>query len=277
MASDVPTNAPIEDASSSSPRPAVTSAGAAPGDLVADLTAAFAELQALLTSTETFTGFLDDVCELAKRSFSGEVACSVTVLAEGRRFTAASSDDIATVADEGQYGEQTGPCLTALTENTEILVDDLTTESRFGDYPAKAVALGLRSVAALPLSDGTKALGALNLYATEPSLFHDVSLVRSRAMASACGGALEVARRVTAQLALNEDLKAAMASRRFIDQALGILMAQQHCDADAAFDLLRRASQNSHRKLRDVAVDLVTEVGGVRPEVAPVFTTPRRP
>jgi GAF domain-containing protein len=278
VASDLPTSGPIED---TAPAPAVPSSSSAPlapaADPVADLTATFGELTALLTATETFPGFLDDVCDLVKRSFAEEIACSVTVVAEGRNYTAASSDDIATVADEGQYGEQTGPCLRALAENTEIYVGDLTTETRFGDYPPKALALGIRSIAALPLSDGANAIGALNLYSTETATFQPATMGRPRALASACAGALEVARRVTTQLALNEDLKAAMASRRFIDQALGILMAQQNCDADAAFDLLRRSSQNSHRKLRDVAVDLVTEVGGVRPEVAPVFTTTRRP
>jgi AmiR/NasT family two-component response regulator len=107
-------------------------------------------------------------------------------------------------------------------------------------------------------------------------MFVESSLLRPRALASACAGALDVAKRMTTQLALNEDLKAAMASRRFIDQALGILMAQQNCDAEAAFDQLRRTSQNSHRKLRDVAVDLVTEIGGVRPDGAPIFTPTRR-
>lgn len=271
MVSDLPTSATTEDAPGVPAVPGVSADG-----LENDLTSAFTELQALLTSTETFAGFLDEVCDLVKRSFDGEVACSVTVVADGRRSTAASSDDIATVADEGQYSEQTGPCLRALNENAEVRVDDLTTETRFGDYPAKALALGLRSMAAVPMSHGSQVIGALNLYAVQPSAFLEPNLVRARALASACAGALEVARRMTGQLALNEDLKAAMASRRFIDQALGILMAKQSCDADAAFDMLRRTSQNTHRKLRDVAVDLVTEIGGVRPEAAPIFTVTRR-
>ncbi|MDQ1632158.1 MAG: hypothetical protein QOC80_2130 [Frankiaceae bacterium] len=268
--SDVPVrDEPMSDVNEAAP-------ASPPDALVADLTAIYAGLQGLLTSTETFTGFVDEICELVKRSFDGRISCSVTVVSEGRRFTAASSDDIATVADEGQYSEQSGPCLRALGENSEVIVEDLSSETRFGDYPAKALALGLRSVASLPMSDITQPIGALNLYATEPSMFVESSLLRPRALASACAGALDVAKRMTTQLALNEDLKAAMASRRFIDQALGILMAQQNCDAEAAFDQLRRTSQNSHRKLRDVAVDLVTEIGGVRPDGAPIFTPTRR-
>jgi AmiR/NasT family two-component response regulator len=42
-----------------------------------------------------------------------------------------------------------------------------------------------------------------------------------------------------------------------IEQAKGIIMAQTHCTADQAFEILRRASQRSNTKLRVLAMDLV--------------------
>jgi AmiR/NasT family two-component response regulator len=48
-----------------------------------------------------------------------------------------------------------------------------------------------------------------------------------------------------------------MESRAAIEQAKGILMARQHCTADDAFDILRRASQRENRKLRDIADEMV--------------------
>jgi GAF domain-containing protein len=238
-----------------------------------DLRTSFLELQELLSETETFAEFLTDLTELAKRSFKLEVHCSITLVRAGRRETAASSDDIATVADEAQYAEQTGPCLLALAQGEEVVVDDLTTELRFGSYAGKAAALGLRSVVALPMAghDTDTTVGALNLYAAEPGAFSDGTLARARMLAAAAAGAVEVARRLTEQAQLNEDLKAAMASRRIIDQALGITMALESCDADTAFAHLRRVSQTEHRKLREVAVDLVTRTGGSPPDEAPVF------
>ena len=53
-----------------------------------------------------------------------------------------------------------------------------------------------------------------------------------------------------------------MASRTIIDQAIGILMGQQRCNAAQAFAILRTASQTRNRKLRDIAADIVTSVGG---------------
>jgi len=39
-----------------------------------------------------------------------------------------------------------------------------------------------------------------------------------------------------------------------------MLMAIHQIDADAAFDMLRRESQNSNRKLRDVSADIVAQL-----------------
>lgn len=248
--------------------------GSDPGEDVAmteDLGASFLEIQDLLSETETFGEFLRDLTELAKRSFRTEVHCSITLVRDGRRETAASSDDVATVADEAQYTEQVGPCLLALARGEEVVVDDLSTEQRFGDYAGKAEALGLRSVVALPMAGSAATLGALNLYAAEPGVFTDGTLTRARVLAAAAAGAVEVARRIVEQAQLNQDLRAAMASRRVIDQALGITMALERCDADTAFAHLRRLSQTEHRKLREIAVELVTRTGGVPPAEAPVF------
>jgi len=60
-------------------------------------------------------------------------------------------------------------------------------------------------------------------------------------------------------------LEQALSSRTVIDQAIGILMAQQQGTAEEAFALLRAHSQNTNRKLRDVAADLITRVSGRAP------------
>jgi AmiR/NasT family two-component response regulator len=53
-----------------------------------------------------------------------------------------------------------------------------------------------------------------------------------------------------------------LTSRSIIDQAIGILMAQQRCSAGAAFEILRSASQGRNTKLRTIAADIVRAVGG---------------
>jgi len=49
-----------------------------------------------------------------------------------------------------------------------------------------------------------------------------------------------------------------VATRDLIGQAKGIVMERYSIDADRAFRVLVRSSQNGHHKLRDVALTLVT-------------------
>ena len=57
-----------------------------------------------------------------------------------------------------------------------------------------------------------------------------------------------------------EDMTAAMRSRAVIEQAKGIVMAQQHCSSEEAFATLTRVSQNQNKKLRDLAEQIVHAV-----------------
>lgn len=57
-------------------------------------------------------------------------------------------------------------------------------------------------------------------------------------------------------LAKNEHLQRALASNREIGAAMGILMIEHKLTGDQAFDLLRRVSQHSHRKLAALAAEV---------------------
>jgi hypothetical protein len=52
-------------------------------------------------------------------------------------------------------------------------------------------------------------------------------------------------------------LEEALVSCRRIGAAMGILMERRKITVEAAFELLKVRSQNTHRKLRDVADDLL--------------------
>ena len=77
-------------------------------------------------------------------------------------------------------------------------------------------------------------------------------------------------------------LRTALDTSRDIGTATGILMAQHRLDRQDAFDRLRSASQHSHRKLRDIALDVVTTgelplSPGIPPSPAPVPQPPSHP
>ncbi len=92
-------------------------------------------------------------------------------------------------------------------------------------------------------------LGGLNLYARTPGAFDDESQEIGLMLASHAAVALAGAEH-------EEDLRIGMGSRDLIGQAKGILMERYQLTADQAFGVLRRVSQETNRKLADIAAEL---------------------
>jgi hypothetical protein len=131
----------------------------------------------------------------------------------------------------------------------------------------RAAELGLRSSLSLPLVVDDRASGCLNLYRFSGSGLSDEAKTTARRFAAEVSRAMVLAVRQARQLRLNDDLQTAMGTRRVIDQAIGVVMAQNRCTSDEAFGLLRLASQHRNVKLRQVATDIVTSVSGEAPTV----------
>jgi LytS/YehU family sensor histidine kinase len=117
-----------------------------------------------------------------------------------------------------------------------------------------ASAHGVRSSLSLPLHGDGKVVGALNIYAMRPRAFGEQEQLTAGWFAAEASLALAPAVRMAERTEMSEHLQSALASRAVIDQALGVVMGQNRCTADEAFDILRMNSQNRNVKLRDVAV-----------------------
>jgi AmiR/NasT family two-component response regulator len=116
----------------------------------------------------------------------------------------------------------------------------------------------------VPVREGIH--GGLNLYARAAGAFNDDARgVASRFAAYAAAVVHNLHLYETAR-ELAEHLDSAMRTRAVIEQAKGILMSQRRCDATEAFNLLAAASQQSNRKLRDIAQSVVDGVSGASGE-----------
>ncbi len=184
----------------------------------------------------------------------------------------ASSDTRASQVDEIQYGHDEGPCLHSLATGKVVVVDDLASDDRWGGYQLPALGHGVRSSLSLPLRTDGQVIGALNIYATEPRTFGPPEQVIAGRFADEASRALVLAVRIAERTEMSEHLQTALASRAVIDQALGIIMGQNRCTAHQAFEVLRTASQNRNVKLRDIAAEMVTAVGGQPPATEPRFS-----
>jgi ANTAR domain/GAF domain len=224
------------------------------------------ELQALLLDTDGLHGFLRELAQLVVRALPEGSSCGVTVRVGSRPATLAASDGLAQRVDKLQYDLGEGPCLDTLSGGERNYVVDTATETRWERFCRRAQIEGVRSVLSLPLPVPGGPVGGFNLYSTRPDGFAADTWSQLEVFAGNAAGALAVSFRMSEQVRLSEDLRHALTSRAVIDRAVGIVMAQQRCDADTAFDILRRGSQNRNIKLRDLAAEIVTEVGGRHPQ-----------
>ncbi len=106
--------------------------------------------------------------------------------------------------------------------------------------------------------------GALNVYARERPV-DERGLRMLLLLVGQAAIALGNARLFSSSSVLAAGLAQALESRGVIERAKGILMAEQDCDADAAFDLLRRASQRENVKLHLVAARIAERAGRPSP------------
>lgn len=113
----------------------------------------------------------------------------------------------------------------------------------------------------LPLQVGDRTTRALNLYFNRKRGTQGFGADAARTLARQAGAVLANAAALIGAELTNQHLEEALASRDLIGQAKGILMAREGIDADAAFDILRRASQRTDRKLRDIAAEVVSHLG----------------
>lgn len=218
-----------------------------------------AELAGLLLSGQTVSGLLTTIVGLAASAIGGVDAASITLMNPGGRLetTSATSGEIRRV-DEAQYRDRLGPCVEAIQTGTEVAIT--LPEERWREFSDRAQQAGMGSVHSFPLRVREQVTGALNLYSSRESRFEETQIPAARSLAQQAATVLANAAALTTAELANEHLERALANRDLIGQAKGILMARELIDADAAFDVLRRRSQQTGRKLRDVAAEVAAEI-----------------
>jgi GAF domain-containing protein len=137
-----------------------------------------------------------------------------------------------------------------------LRIDSTAEERRWPEFAALAAAHGIAATLSVPVAARGESLGALNFYSrTGP--FDDLCTEQAEVFARQSAIVLANAQVYWDARQLGENLQQAMRSRAVIDQAIGILLADGGRTPDEAFQLLVRASQREHRKLRDVAAEMV--------------------
>lgn len=161
---------------------------------------------------------------------------------------------------QGSLGE--GPGLAASTGQGTVLVRDLACDGRWPQIAGPAAEQGLRSVLAVPVPAGGGASTVLTVCVDRPDAFDGGDILAAEEFAMEASRILRPALRIAELKDTLQNLHAALEHRSVIDTALGVVMAQNHCDHDAAFKILMRAASTKNLKLRDVAATVLASVSG---------------
>jgi GAF domain-containing protein len=172
-------------------------------------------------------------------------------------FAAASEDRIMDIELHQQRASE-GACVEAFADNSLVVVDDIQAEAeRWPRYAQRAHVNGVGAVIGVPMNAFGRTIGVINIYREAPTVWTDEDVSAAEIMAAMGAGYVVHATELRAQIDLTEQLQAAIDSRDIIGQAKGVIMTRLSVDADEAFSLLRKLSQERNTKLRKVARQVV--------------------
>jgi GAF domain-containing protein len=192
--------------------------------------------RAVITATEIIDG-----CDLA----------GISIVHATGIETVSSSDESLKRIDDLQFSLGQGPCLDALQEHETVHSPDLSNDERWPEWgPHIAQEIGVGSNVSYRLFTNRHSLGALNLYSRETHAFSTDGIYHGLALAAHVAVALAASEK-------EEHLERAVINRTVIGQAEGILMERFSIDAEQAFNVLRRVSQDRNVKLSLIAEELV--------------------
>lgn len=193
------------------------------------------------------------ITEATKNTIPGADAVSISVKAADKRFeTLAPTDQLALDADRLQYELGEGPCVDAVSGEPVIRSGRVQDDHRWPAYGPRASAdFAVGSQVAFRMFSDARIHGGLNIYSLSAGQFDEADIALAELFAHNAAVAMGHAAKV-------KQLDEALATRKIIGEALGLIMERYDVDESRAFQFLARMSQTSNIKLRVVAEEIVT-------------------
>jgi putative methionine-R-sulfoxide reductase with GAF domain len=218
------------------------------------LTIAVARMSGMLVTQEAATEAVEKLAQVARDMVPSAVGAGASLMDDsGSRISTATTDRIATIADELQYELGQGPCISAWATSSVQRLDDTQTDTLWPRWSSGARDLGIRSVVSAPMVFRGGVIGALKVYSTSPSAFTEDDERRLVLLSAAAATLLGVASGPDASRRLSESLAAALSDRKAVETATGILMERHHVDLEPARYMLIELSRTDTEPLADVA------------------------
>ena len=220
-----------------------------------ELAQRMAELARAVAAPRKVEDVLSDVTAEAQRLIPGADTAGVLLIGKsGKWDSVAATSDLPHRLDALQMKYREGPCYQAALDDLIVRTDDFRTEQRWPLYSAAVVELGILSALSFKLYTSSQTAGALNLFATNADAFDGEAETIGAVLAAHAAAAILASRE-------SEQLESALSTRDRIGQAKGIIMERYDVDDVAAFEMLRKLSQDSNVKLVEVAQKVIDTRG----------------
>jgi GAF domain-containing protein len=218
-----------------------------------------AELRAM-PEAEDLLARLGRVVE-ATRTVVGVDGTGLTLTSEdGQPRWVATTDAAMQLLEEVQHDFGEGPCLAAFAEDRVVTVQDLASELIWHRIAVVVRQLQVRGVLSVPVRLADQPVGTLNVYATQPRAWSPTEVQALGAFAIVTAELVWTALELANHQLEVAQLRQALTSRIWIEQAKGMLAATQGVTLDQAFQQLRGRARSSSRKLAEVAQEAVQQV-----------------
>ena len=221
----------------------------------------FAQLAIALHDEPTVEETVEMVLDFGLKATGADHAGVIFVHGKQRIETAAATHPIVAKIDAIQMEVGEGPDVSVLEDRLSVIVGDTHHDTRWPIWAGLVAEAGIRSLLSVRMYTSETVVGTLNLYADRPDAFDTDDQEVAHILARHAAVALASARKM-------ENLWQAVDARKRIGQAQGMLMERFDLNADQAFAVLLRYSQDNNIKLRAVA-DLLIEtrkLPGAEPE-----------
>jgi ANTAR domain/GAF domain len=214
------------------------------------------ELRATLPQAGDLLVGLQRVVE-ATRTVVGVDGTGLTLAHEdGRPRWVAVSDAAMELLEQVQHDFGEGPCLAAFAEDRVVAVEDLRSERVWDRLAAVVGQLQVRGVLSVPVRLADQPVGTLDVYASQPRGWSTGEVAALAALAVVTAELVSTGVELANREVEVAQLRRALASRVWIEQAKGVLAATEGVDPDAAFQQLRKRARSSSRKVAELAQEV---------------------
>ena len=224
-----------------------------------DLRESLVALSRLASDRLPLEGLLTRVATYAVQAIPGADGAGLTLLEQDRADTIVATSPFVTEIDDIQYGMDQGPCISAAREGQTVLSGSLGADPRWPRFGGRVARLGVHSALSLPLITPDGVVGAMNVYAHGKNAFDDRAAELGQIFAGPAAIAVQNAHVLAQTRRLANQLQSALEVRGVIDRAVGIVMSRSGSTEHEALERLRSLSQHEHRKLAEVARQIVDE------------------